>query len=109
MRLPFTVRDRDVQANFDKLVGLLGFNKLRKGTGTLTWGGGTATTGSASVTHGLGSTPSEVIVTANNPPVGVGIYTGTPGATTFTVAATTVDGSTPAAATAFTFSWVAFA
>jgi hypothetical protein len=109
MRLPFTVRDRDVQANFDRLLGLLGFNKLRKGNGTLTWAGGSATTGSTTVTHGLGTTPSEVLVTANNPPVAVAVFTGTPGATTFTVAATTTDGSTPAAATAFTFSWVAFA
>ena len=107
MRLPFTVRDRDVQANFDKLLGLLGFNILRKGTGTVTFPGGSAFTSETTVPHGLGTTPSQVLVTSTGAVTHVTVND--VGVTTFDVVGATIDGSTPAAGTSGTFYWIAFA
>ena len=59
MRLPFTIRDRAVQGNFDFLLGLLG-GKIRFGLAVSVPTGGTST-----VTHGLGKTPTAILLTPN--------------------------------------------
>jgi hypothetical protein len=110
MRLPFTVRDRDVQGNFDWLLKRFldtgGRSAgIRFGSGTLTWPGGSAFTNATSVTHGLGTTPAAVLVTGSG---GATLVTAnTVGATTFNALGCTIDGSTPAASTTITFYWLA--
>lgn len=61
MRLPFTLRDRSVQGNFDLLAGHLGFERVRIGTVQLVFTA-SALTASIPVAHGLGATPKLVIV-----------------------------------------------
>lgn len=106
MKLPFTLRDRDAQANFDRLTTLLGFNVLRKGTGSATWTAAQVS-GAVTVSHGLGRTPTLVLVTFAA--VGSGQHAfaeyGNVGASSFDVV-----GWSPAAFSAsLGFSWLAAA
>jgi hypothetical protein len=61
MKLPFTLRDRPVQGNFDMLAGHLGFERVRIGTVQLVFTA-SALTASIPVAHGLGLAPRLVIV-----------------------------------------------
>jgi hypothetical protein len=107
MKLPFVIRDRNIQGNFDRLGQLLGLEKLRIGSGTLTFPGGSTFTSETTVTHGLGTTPRAVLVTGTFGASMVSVND--VGATTFDALGCTIDGSTPAAATAGTFFWLAAA
>lgn len=80
---------------------------LRFGTQTLTWPGSTTTTGSETITHGLGATPVVVLVGIQAESVAVMSWANNVGATTFTVAARTGDGTSPAADTTCTLAWLA--
>lgn len=106
MKGPYSIRDRAVQGNFDRIFTALGFEQVKRGTVQLTW---TASTDSATatVTHGLRGTPSIVII---QPLVEIGVrsivfYVETPGASTFRVFGR-ADGSFSGS---YTVPWVAFA
>jgi hypothetical protein len=79
---------------------------VRFGVSTLTWPGGVAGSSIGTVTHGLGRTPVCVLATVNAGGVAGPAWTGTPGATTFPLAARTADGSSPGAGTTTSVSWV---
>lgn len=86
MKLPFVLRDRAAQGNFDELVKRLGFERVKIGTVTLTFTA-SADSAIATVTHGLATTPRLVVV-GGIVEVGsraVQAFRETPGATTFRV------------------------
>lgn len=83
---------------------------FRFGTSVVTWPGGSQTSSVLTVTHGLGRAPVVVLVTltswaaSTQYPVGATVsYT----TANFGLVASTTDGSSPAAATAATYAWVA--
>lgn len=57
MKLPFVVRDRAIQGNFDQIASALGFTRIVMGTSTASWPGGAAKSNQLVVAHGLGVTP----------------------------------------------------
>jgi hypothetical protein len=108
MRLPFTVRDRDVQANFDWLLkrfldtgGRSG--SIRFGTAVVTFSAAD-TSDTETVTHGLGTTPVAVVVSANIFSPGIFAVTQSVGATTFQTRAITRSGTHTGDVTIF---WIA--
>jgi hypothetical protein len=68
MKLPFTLRDRPVQGNFDMLAGHLGFERVRIGTVQLVFTA-SALTPSIPVAHGLGLAPRLVAAITQSPTV----------------------------------------
>lgn len=61
MKLPFTVRDRAIQTNFDKMAAGIAFERVRTGRVQLTFTG-SDTSAIVTVPHGLGMTPTAVLV-----------------------------------------------
>ena len=110
MRLPHVLRDRDAQANFDDLVKRLGFERVKIGSGTVTWPGATPISDPVTVDHGLGSTPRAVLVTGNtNQGEVVAFQAYGKTSTQFQVEGEFVRGFMPGAGAASGFDWVAYA
>jgi len=83
---------------------------IRFGSGTGSWAGGSPRASNTSVTHGLGRTPVAVYVSLKSAPVSSWfpvLAAFSPTSTAFTVSAVTSDGSSPAAATAYGYYWLA--
>jgi hypothetical protein len=86
MKLPFVLRDRNAQANFDRLLAALDFEKLKIGSGSVVF---TAAVDSSNVlvSHGLGGTPKGVWVQFHD----TGSLTATPAPNVFSASATTFN------------------
>jgi hypothetical protein len=108
VKLPFTLRDRPTQANFDKLAGALDFNHVKVLRVTFVWPGGTPLATPQTVAHGLGATPTAVVFGANSAGLGAHIpfCYANPSATSIFVQSRMADGSSPAAASTGV-AWVA--
>lgn len=115
MSLPFRIKDKSIQGNFDylvsKVLGVSGTSVgIRFGGGTATWPGGSTFSTALPITHGLGKTPT---VTFAGDASGGGLAhipvwaAYSPGATSFNVVAETGDLSIPGAGTTRNFYWVA--
>ena len=67
MKFPFVIRDRNIQGNFDRLGQLLGFERVKVGTATMTF---TASTEGdvLVISHGLGKTPTNIQITGYDAP-----------------------------------------
>jgi hypothetical protein len=103
------VTDPTIQRNFDRLRELAvdtGGQSvgIRFGTGSVAYPGGDDNFPSEVVTHGLGTTPVVALVTS----AGAGTFMAahTLDSTDFTIDGGTIDGSSPAAATAVTYYWL---
>jgi hypothetical protein len=79
---------------------------IRFGNDTVTWGGGSPNTAVLTVDHGLPRTPVMVVVTSLASP-NVSFIWDSPTATSFDVQGSTIDGTSPAAASTAFFSWIA--
>lgn len=93
-----------------QLQAALGGNAIRVGTASGTWPGGSPRADDTTVTHGLGKTPTIVLATVTASPSGTWfpvVATITYTDTTFKITAVTSDGSSPAAATAYSVAWEA--
>jgi hypothetical protein len=106
VRLPFrNIADKVLRQNFEFLAEWLFYNKFQRDT--LTWPGGDRLTTVLTVAHGLGRTPIAVLTNSSTPNMTVATsgYT----ETTFDAQGNTVDGTSPPAATARDFVWMAVA
>lgn len=82
--------------------------KIRFGSNSVTWPGGSPNTSDTTVTHGLGADPS-LVLTSNISTTNMVLMSHTETITTFKVAGTTRDGSSPANGTQRFFYWLALA
>lgn len=81
---------------------------LRFGSASVTWPGGSPNATDTTVTHGLSSTPRCVLMTPTSSTNAV-LSSSSVGSATFLASGTTRDGSSPVAATARSFYWLAIA
>lgn len=86
-----------------RIIDYLRGQAAAEGAGTLTWPGGNRLTNVLTVQHGLGVVPKRITLGSSSPNMHVAYSNVT--AQGFDVTGNTIDGTSPAAATARGFSW----